>query len=88
MVCEAAGGGDDDVGAGGEGEGLGTHVGAADEEGDFEVLGGAEGSELFGYLKGEFARGVSGEERRKVERRYRVGVRMSAKTPNGSSAHF
>jgi len=39
VVCEAAWGGDDDVRALGEGDGLGAHIGAAGYEEDFEGLG-------------------------------------------------
>jgi len=56
VVCETAWGGNDDVGALREGDGLGAHVGAAGYEEDFEGLGGGDGEELLVDLEGEFSR--------------------------------
>jgi len=69
VVCETAWGGDDDVGALGEGDGLGAHVGAAGYEEDFEGLGGGDGEELLVDLEREFSglwlgEGLEGERDR------------------------
>ena len=90
VVCKTAGCGDDDVGALGEGDGLGAHVGAAGDEDHLEGLGGGDGAELFVDLEGEFSGWtcqLQNESIRKVATNL-VGVMTRAKMPMGSSAHF
>ena len=62
VIDEAAGGGDDDVGAGGELLGLGAEADAAVEQGDLQAGVFAVFFELLGDLVGEFAGGFEHED--------------------------